>query len=670
MAGRVLSNDGQRMLDELLVEPAELCCPITLQLISDAAIASDGCVYERAAIAELVRQRKLSPMTHEPLGAELVPAPRLVARVLAFMVERGGALLDFVKGLTGGHGNEVKTITRRMQGRDANKWSKVECFASVVAETGEDMVIVSTALDRVQVYVSALLAAERSAQGTKGTKPAAAGLAGSLKTLFSPLKGGASGGEEANPAVAKLVQQYYERCKQLSRPMGSDVLGFCAPAKPTLNFSAPQIELTVRVMTGQEMQFKGLPSLTVGKVCEQVLSKLSMANKARTLNHHGKRLPPASKLAEHQIIDGSQLYLVPPARSNPSAGSAVTPPLRASYQVLAAVDVSKGREQRLKAAREQLAKAKAPKVAGGTVSSLFRTTPAAEARALEIDKERAYGEPKEGVAGAKGQAKSLYHRCGGIFGVAAFVDRCMDAWMADPTLNANDRVATWHQRAQRCGFKFLVTQLMGYLCGGPQVYTGLDMAASHKHLAISEEEWGSFMRALGGVCAEFALPADDTTDLVAVVASMQADCTLGEGEEAPPNPGRAAPAGYSLYARCGGAYPLALFADRLVDALLGDPACSEGASGHSGRAGSPWLLSRRLSCCSAPPFGPRRRAPAARGRVPVRRLSAAPCKAPLPLRPPPQATARSSCRSTRNGARGRSSTSSPSCCVLSAAGPR
>ena len=29
----------------------------------------------------------------------------------------------------------------------------------------------------------------------------------------------------------------------------------------------------------------------------------------------------------------------------------------------------------------------------------------------------------------------------------------MDAWMADPVLNANDAVATWHQRAQRCGFK-------------------------------------------------------------------------------------------------------------------------------------------------------------------------------------------------------------------------
>ena len=68
-------------------------------------------------------------------------------------------------------------------------------------------------------------------------------------------------------------------------------------------------------------------------------------------------------------------------------------------------------------------------------------------------------------------------------------DKLMDAWMADPTLNANGRVARWHESAQRCGFKFLVTQLMGYLTGGPQVYTGRDMASSHKHLNISEEEW-------------------------------------------------------------------------------------------------------------------------------------------------------------------------------------
>ena len=47
VAGRVLSNEKQRALDDLLVEPAELCCPITLMLLSDPVIASDGCVYAR-----------------------------------------------------------------------------------------------------------------------------------------------------------------------------------------------------------------------------------------------------------------------------------------------------------------------------------------------------------------------------------------------------------------------------------------------------------------------------------------------------------------------------------------------------------------------------------------------------------------------------------------------
>ena len=51
---------------------------------------------------------------------------------------------------------------------------------------------------------------------------------------------------------------------------------------------------------------------------------------------------------------------------------------------------------------------------------------------------------------------------------------------------------------------------------------------------------------------------------------MRAACTLADGEIAPPNPGHPAPPGRSLYARLGGVYPLALFADRVVDALLSD----------------------------------------------------------------------------------------------------
>jgi len=165
---------------------------------------------------------------------------------------------------------------------------------------------------------------------------------------------------------------------------------------------------------------------------------------------------------------------------------------------------------------------------------------------------------------------TVYAQCGGIFGVAAFVDRCMDKWMADPTLNSNEAVATWHVKAQRCGFKFLVVQIVGQLTGGPQKYTGRPMDEAHKHLNISAPEWERFMEIFNEVCEEFQLPSDVAGDLNALMISMEDDCVIQPGERAPPNPGPARHRGSSIYARCGGVYPLALFADRLVDALLQD----------------------------------------------------------------------------------------------------
>eukprot|EP00933_Yihiella_yeosuensis_P035767 TRINITY_DN2936_c0_g1_i1.p1 TRINITY_DN2936_c0_g1~~TRINITY_DN2936_c0_g1_i1.p1 ORF type:complete len:883 (-),score=227.63 TRINITY_DN2936_c0_g1_i1:6-2654(-) len=169
-----------------------------------------------------------------------------------------------------------------------------------------------------------------------------------------------------------------------------------------------------------------------------------------------------------------------------------------------------------------------------------------------------------------GDLGSLYARCGGIFGVAGFADRCMDMWMADSTLNSNSAVATWHARAQRCGFKFLVTQLMAYLTGGPHRYTGRPIGEAHKYLNISPREWEVFMGIFNGVCAEFALPSHDVEDLAAIVSSMEQDCVVHPGEDVPPNPGPVKQNESTLYGKLGGVYPLALFADRLIDALLQD----------------------------------------------------------------------------------------------------
>lgn len=170
-----------------------------------------------------------------------------------------------------------------------------------------------------------------------------------------------------------------------------------------------------------------------------------------------------------------------------------------------------------------------------------------------------------------GDLGTLYQKCGGVFGVASFVDRCMDKWMADPTLNANSEVSKWHQSAQRPGFKFLVVQVVCSLTGGAQRYTGRPMDEAHKYMNISEAEWSVFMEVFMGVCEEFQLPGEVSGDLMVMMISMEDDCVTRPGDFVPPDPGRMQPRGNSLYAQLGGVYPIALFVDRLVDALIADP---------------------------------------------------------------------------------------------------
>jgi hemoglobin len=169
-----------------------------------------------------------------------------------------------------------------------------------------------------------------------------------------------------------------------------------------------------------------------------------------------------------------------------------------------------------------------------------------------------------------GDPRTLYGRGGGVFGLAKLADCLMDAWMSNTDLNANAAVAKWHESQQKFGFKFLVTQLLGYLTGGPQRYTGVSMEAAHKHLAITTAQWNSFVQDAGRVFQRLGVDANTQSDLLAILASFQEQCVLQRGETAPADPGlcRARPSGNLAYSQLGGVYPLALFADRLVDKVL------------------------------------------------------------------------------------------------------
>jgi hemoglobin len=146
----------------------------------------------------------------------------------------------------------------------------------------------------------------------------------------------------------------------------------------------------------------------------------------------------------------------------------------------------------------------------------------------------------------------------------------MEVWMANPTLNGNAKVARWHESQQKFGFKFLVTQIMGYLTGGPQRYTGRPMDEAHKHLGITGHHWTAFMADAAQVFREFNLDTDTQQELCGILSTYQSSCVLAPGEQAPADPGRPKLSGNALYHRLGGVYPIAQFVDRLVEAVLGD----------------------------------------------------------------------------------------------------
>merc|ERR1712187_469498 len=94
---KVLDSELQKRLDGLLVEDAHLCCPVTLLLLQEPMVASDGFVYEADALQRLISAHGPSPMTMEKLGNDMLPAEQKIKELDAFRARRAGELLDFAE---------------------------------------------------------------------------------------------------------------------------------------------------------------------------------------------------------------------------------------------------------------------------------------------------------------------------------------------------------------------------------------------------------------------------------------------------------------------------------------------------------------------------------------------------------------------------------------------
>ncbi len=120
-----------------------------------------------------------------------------------------------------------------------------------------------------------------------------------------------------------------------------------------------------------------------------------------------------------------------------------------------------------------------------------------------------------------GSAPSLYVRLGGIYNIATVVDDFIDRIMIDPRLNANPRVNEAHHRVSPPGFKFLVTEMVGWATGGPQQYSGRSMGDSHRHLMITDDEWRAFMDDFRQTLDKFAVPPPEQEELNGILESTK-----------------------------------------------------------------------------------------------------------------------------------------------------
>lgn len=121
---------------------------------------------------------------------------------------------------------------------------------------------------------------------------------------------------------------------------------------------------------------------------------------------------------------------------------------------------------------------------------------------------------------------SLYERLGGVYPIATVVDDFIDRIMSDARLNANPLVDEAHHRVTPAGFKYLVTELVCQVTGGPQKYSGRSMLDSHRHLKITPSEWEAFLDDFGLTLDRFGVPEAERRELFAIVDSTRADIVI------------------------------------------------------------------------------------------------------------------------------------------------
>ena len=140
--------------------------------------------------------------------------------------------------------------------------------------------------------------------------------------------------------------------------------------------------------------------------------------------------------------------------------------------------------------------------------------------------------------------QSLYDRLGGIFAIAAVVDRFSDAIIKNARvgeLSDNPELREWSTKeiGRLPGLKFMRTLWVANVAGGPFQYsptvpgdTVIGLEEAHRRLRITSEEFDEVAGELAKALDAFNVPEREKGEVLAAFAAHKGEVTEGSREAA------------------------------------------------------------------------------------------------------------------------------------------
>ncbi len=127
--------------------------------------------------------------------------------------------------------------------------------------------------------------------------------------------------------------------------------------------------------------------------------------------------------------------------------------------------------------------------------------------------------------------QSLYERLGGVYAIAAVVDRFSDQLLKNQKIvNANPQLKEWHTEKYKVrlpGLKFNRTLWVCAVSGGPYQYTAKNLHDAHFNLHISPGVFDEVSAELGRTLDYFNVPKREKEEVLAAFNAQKPDVTAG-----------------------------------------------------------------------------------------------------------------------------------------------